>query len=578
VIPGWGNSPLTITVRLAGTRPPETGLPPPAITLTVGSRVFPLQTTPDPHDYTVYVPRADPPVDDLVLTLDSPTFRPPGDPRDLGVLVDRVTVAPVGTGSRPMYHQPLGPLALWAAALALLYAALVRWLGNALGAALISAVGAGLLAWGLAAARPALGLLAPEAPVLLLWAYLLLILGIPLARRPTHRASLIAHRWIAAAFAAGFVLRFGGLVYPQFLSSDLTFHMHNLTRVLSGTWSFPGFLPNGTEVPYPPAAYLVLAPLTVVVPDLSLVLRWGVSLLDAATVFPLVYIVRQIAAQTPTQSAIRHPQSAIAVAWAYALLPAAFVYFSEGTYSNLFAQATFAFTLAPWVAVLVVRGRGARRRLWWALLVGGFTLTFLGHYGMLIAALGLAGLAVIPPLIAGPEVARQRAGAVLAALAAATLLAFVLYYANWLPEMRAQIEGTLNRGGAGTAFDGAALVSRTARRLADQWGGALALGAVAGLGALLAAQTRPVPRRLLATWIGAALGAGAIFAALDQAVGDSIRYPLLLAPWALLGACSSLGLLARRGAAGPLFVAVLAATAAWHLLTRWVDLVLTHYH
>jgi hypothetical protein len=167
---------------------------------------------------------------------------------------------------------------------------------------------------------------------------------------------------------------------------------------------------------------------------------------------------------------------------------------------------------------------------------------------------------------------------VLAALAAATLLAFVLYYANWLPEMRAQIEDTLRGGGQGAAFDLGALVSRTARRLAEQWGGALALGAFAGLGTLLAGQTRRVPRRLFAAWIGAALGAGAIFAALDQAVGDSIRYPLLLAPWAALGAGTFWGLLARRGAAGPLFVAVLAATAAWHLLTRWVDLVLTHYH
>jgi hypothetical protein len=197
---------------------------------------------------------------------------------------------------------------------------------------------------------------------------------------------------------------------------------------------------------------------------------------------------------------------------------------------------------------------------------------------MLIAALGLAGLSVIPPLISGPGVARRRAGWVLAALAAATVLAFVLYYANWLPEMRGQIAGTLDRGRQGTPLDLAALGSRTARRLAEQWGGALALGAFAGLGAILAAQTRPVPRRLLATWIGAALGAGAIFAALDQAVGDSIRYPLLLAPWAALGAGTFWGLLARRGAAGPLFVAVLAATAAWHLLTRWVDLVLTHYH
>ncbi len=574
VIPGLGNSPINVTLRLGGIRPPETGLPPPAVTLTVGSQVFPLQTTPDLQDYTVFVDRPDPPADDLVLTLASPTFRPPGDARDLGVLVDRVTVAPVGEGLRPWTIPPLGHLALWAAALALLYAALTRLLGNPLGAALVSGAGSLLLAWGIAAARPAVGLLAPEAPVLLLWAYLLLVLGIPIARRLTPHSALSTQHWIAAAFAAGFVLRFGGLVYPQFLSSDLTFHMHELTKVLNGIWSFSSELPDGTRVPYPPAAYLVLAPLTALVPDLSLVLRWGVALLDAATVFPLVYIVRQLAAQ----SARRTPHSAIGVAWVYALLPAAFIYFSEATYSNLFAQATFAFTLAPWVAVLV--GWGPRRRGWvlWALLLGGLTLTFLGHYGMLIAALGIGGLSVILPLIMGPGVARQRAGWVLAALIGATALAFALYYVNWLPEMRAQIAGILNRSGPGTPLDLGALLRRTGGRLDQQWGGALALGGAAGLGVVPLALRAREARRLVAAWIGAALLAGAIFAALDQTVGDSIRYPLLLAPWVALGAGTFWGLLARRGAAGPLFVALLGATAAWHLLTLWVDLVFTHYH
>jgi hypothetical protein len=582
VIPGWGNSPANVTVRLAGARPTETGLPPPVVTLTVGSQVFPLPTMPDLQDYTVFVERGDPLADDLVLTLDSPTFQPPGDPRNLGVLVARVTVAPAGEGLRPWTLPPPGHLALWGAALALLYAALFRLLGTATGAALLAAGGSLLLAWGIAAARPAVGLLAAEAPVLLLWAYPLLILGIPLARRLRPTTSLIAHRWIAAAFTAGFVLRFGGMVYPQFLSSDLTFHMHNLVKIQLGIWSFSSALPNGIEVPYPPAAYLVLAPLAGLVPDLSLVLRWGVSLLDAATVFPLVYIVGRIAAQTPPHSALRAPYPAIGAAWAGALLPAAFFYFSEGTYSNLFAQATFAFTLAPWVAVLVGRGPGQAGRTRgvpaWLLLLAGFTLTFLGHYGMLIAALGIVGLSVLLPLILGPGVARRRAGWVLAALAGATVLAFVLYYVHWLPQMRAQVEGVLSGGSGRAGLDLGALVGRTGRRLSEQWGGALALGGAAGLGALLVGLRRGAARRLVVAWIGAALVAGAIFAALDQTVGDSIRYPLLLAPWIALGAGTFWGLLARRGAAGPLFVAVLGLTAAWHLLTTWVNLVLTHYH
>ena len=62
------------------------------------------------------------------------------------------------------------------------------------------------------------------------------------------------------SFAFAFMLRFGGLIYPQFLSSDILLHVHKVQLVLSGQWVFPELLPDGTPVPYPNALYLLLAP------------------------------------------------------------------------------------------------------------------------------------------------------------------------------------------------------------------------------------------------------------------------------------------------------------------------------
>jgi hypothetical protein len=385
--------------------------------------------------------------------------------------------------------------------------------------------------------------------------------------RNTQYAIRFTPAVIASAFVAAFLLRAGGLLYPQFLSSDLTFHMNNLARVLGGTWAFASKLPNGTEVPYPPAAYLVLAPLTAGVPDLALLLRGAVSLLDAATVFPLAYIAARLAG----------PRAAGSAAWAYALLPAAFVYFAAGNYTNLFAQATFATSLAPWVALLAPRREG---RAWGAtaLLAAGLTLTFLGHYGMLIAAFGGVVAASVPPLLTGPALARRRAGWVLVALALAVALAFALYYVNWLPAMQAQVAQVLAGDGRRATFDLGGLLAGTLRRLGTEWGGILGLGGLVGLASLALAQPGGPRRRLVAAWIGGLLAVGAVFAALDQVVGDSIRYPLLLAPWIALGVGHFWGLLARRGAAGPLFVALLAGAATWQLLLLWLDRIFIRYH
>ena len=82
-------------------------------------------------------------------------------------------------------------------------------------------------------------------------------------------------------------------------------------------------------------------------------------------------------------------------------------------------------------------------------------------------------------------------------------------------------------------------------------------------------------RALLFSW----LVAGAIFFALDQAVGDAIRwYYLVAAPIALV-AGRYLALLSWRGRASKLLTVLLLAAMLMQLLYFWVgDLIFTRYH
>ena len=98
----------------------------------------------------------------------------------------------------------------------------------------------------------------------------------------------------STAFVLAFLLRFGGMTYPQFLTSDLGLHIHNVQNVLNGRWLFTEPLPDGTLVPYPNAFYVILGPFASVLGTsdeaIGLLLKWSGSLLDASTCLALAWV------------------------------------------------------------------------------------------------------------------------------------------------------------------------------------------------------------------------------------------------------------------------------------------------
>lgn len=159
VVPGLGNAPWVVTLRLAGGRPAVAAAP--VITVTINGHPFAWQTEPGYSEHSFVVQRAGLTGGDLTVVLQSPTFRPANDRRDLGVAVDWLRVAPPG-GGFVLVIPPLGLTGTLLVAWLLVYA-LVYSVARGAAAALVVTAGAVVAVLiGLALRRPELALFAPQ--------------------------------------------------------------------------------------------------------------------------------------------------------------------------------------------------------------------------------------------------------------------------------------------------------------------------------------------------------------------------------------------------------------------------------
>ncbi len=200
----------------------------------------------------------------------TPRFEAPGDSRNLGFVVNRFSAISVN-GAGPQ-RPALGQLALLAGCLGLCYslarrlALAQRWaLALALGVALVAAVMLVEHRLALTTWTPALALLAAVC-------YLLAVLLAPLLAAAANAAGLrIARGELGAALGTtigAFGLRMAGLLHPYARFSDLGFNINNLDEVIRGDLFLYAGLPAGVgggRAPYPPAQYLVLAPLRLLI-------------------------------------------------------------------------------------------------------------------------------------------------------------------------------------------------------------------------------------------------------------------------------------------------------------------------
>jgi len=446
-----------------------------------------------------------------------------------------------------------------------------------------------------------------------------------------------AFAWLAGIFALTFALRFGGMVHPQFISSDLVFHAHRIDFMLqffSGqqqNFFFDGQLPNGVHVPYPSAYYLLLAPLEWLFGGSTevgmLLLRFFSALLDASVMLLLYRFTLGFGSV-----------AALGAAFLYAVGPASFQLFSAGNHSNIFAQTTFVASLVFAAGVLSANqnpspngvgrnpspkgggregehtslrplrgglGRTAVRPYAFYLLFS--ILTMLGHYGMFIAAVVVTVMIGIVWLIFAPRDMRGRIWPLLGAFAVALLISYLLYYIHFNAQIGGQISGLLNgTGRSGSGFAPLALLGDVLK-----WQGwVIILLALLGIVLLLRRHDADSPspkgggrdgefnnsspkegkedtrafaaRLVLVGWLLACipLAASALF---DR---DTIRYNYLALP--ALCICGGLAMQwlaawpfslgGRRYRAGVALVAVVVVVAVVNIALIWGGLIFHQYH
>jgi hypothetical protein len=519
---------------------------------------------------------------DLALSFKVPTFTPAGDPRELGVIILRVTVRPADYGLRPFVIPAPGTLlGLSGWLVGAYFLVLVCGFGRSI--ALVSTLVLSALATlGLLVARADMALLAAQSLSLVGWALPMAAIArvaltgmlTPVATSTRMRAGS-ATAWGALAFTIAFLVRFGGLTYPQFLTSDLLLHVHNAQDVVSGAWVFTEPLPDGRDVPYPPAYYLLIATLALFTgtsdEGVGLALKWTSSLLDALTCLGLVWAAWRLWPQ-------RGYAAGATAALAYAASPGALDLFSAGNYTNLFGQSVLNLTLLG--GLVYVAGHGARSPGAVVLLGLGFFLTMLGHYGMMLATLGIMAIFALSTVsLRSLSVEAGSAWRLLGAFGAALGAGVALYYWRFLDVIGAQfgaLFGRLGGQGSGSGITGATglldSLLKLPEKIAQLSGGFLVIGAAFG-SALLARRPRAVSLLLL-SWLVATF----VFALLDRVVGDSIRwYYLGAAPIALL-AGRFLALLLERGAWSRTLVVLTLMLALLQMLEFWIDLIYTRYH
>lgn len=363
--PGIGSQPVTVTIRFNASANPTN----PALTVIINDQ-HPVVLPAPPRDsgwieQSLFVPGEWFRDGHLHLKIKTTTFRPPNDPRDLGVAVDWVRVDPAELNKQAFIRPPDGvflPLVFTAVLGVLIFVSIrVPAVWALAGGGVIVA---GLSYWLINDRLNLTALMEQDFIRILffLWvaAYLAAEfvprlfkkLGVP----TTHNEGAI----LALLFLLQFVVLYFFQLHPQFISSDIGLNIHRLQRVVGGTFVFTEDLPNGQPAPYPPGFYFFLWPFTIFtgLKDQALgnLIELVNSILAATGVFMVFYLASLLRlpayhlaprkdsplrlALVPTLQTGTNWAALIAAAF-YAINRYQFQIFSQGNHANLFGVWTF---------------------------------------------------------------------------------------------------------------------------------------------------------------------------------------------------------------------------------------------
>lgn len=414
--------PWTLTVRARGGRPAPAANP--VLVLAADGIILDSrQTAVDFQDVTVVIPPR-PERRGLVLGLrSSDTLVPgPGDPRRLGVMLDRLTIAPSGVVLVP--RPALDAAALSSAAMGAAIALLGVTPGSAIGAAVVLGAGdAAVVARGFGPFTDYPSIVTRLA----VW-IALAVTALALLTQARRRAPLRNTARFAAAFSASALfLKLLVLLHPNMGVGDTMFHAHRFQGVLAGNLYFTSIAPGGYAFPYPPGLYVFASLFSGLVRrgagDMAL-LRIVCTSADAAAGLLLYAVV--------TRNWGNRLAAAMSVA-IYHLMPLNFGVLATGNMTNSFAQsaAVVALAIVAWPAAARWRSAGV--------LAVAMLVAFLSHTGTL-ATLFAAGvfIAVLFLVRGAPDVKRAGTAVLVATLAAASV-AVAVYYAHFMPTYRTEL-------------------------------------------------------------------------------------------------------------------------------------------
>jgi hypothetical protein len=389
-----------------------------------GAVIETRQTTADFEEVTVVIPPR-PERRGLVLGLrSSEAFVPGGgDPRKLGVMLDRVTIEPSGIVLVP--RPALEAAALSSAAMGAAIALLGVTPGSAIGAAVLLGAGdAAVVARGFGPFTDYPSIVVRLAVWIALAVVVLSVVTERLRAAPLRNTA----RFAAAFSAAALFLKLLVLLHPNMGVGDTMFHAHKFQGVLAGNLYFTSIAPGGYSFPYPPGLYVFASVFKTLVrrgPGDMALLRIVCAAADAVAGLLLYAVVARG----------RGDRLAGAMAVAiYHLMPLSFGVLVTGNMSNVFAQSAAVAALAIMASPAPPRARWA----WLGALVAALLTAFLSHTGTLatlfVSAVFIAALFM---LRGAPDLRRAGIAVGIATIAAAAI-AVVVYYAHFMPTYRAE--------------------------------------------------------------------------------------------------------------------------------------------
>jgi hypothetical protein len=514
------------------------------------------------------------------IELRSATFSPPGDPRQLGVPL--TSVAAYGLASRVVLPD-LTLLLRWLAAFVLGWALLRRleFGGRSAFALLLPAVALLVLATALDPPRTALGARPLLETLLIAYLFALVLARLlpPLARRLDMPLDGVALRWLVLLVVLAAGLRYGGKIYPYAMPGDIGFHANRFNDVVV-RGMFVLIIPHrGIDLPYPPAFYMLMAPLRLTGIELPTLLRLGQALIDGLSVV-LVYALACIL-QRATGGSVRR-DIALLAAGIYGFAAAGFMAFWWNFSTFIYSQFVLLLLLLA-LALLWPRLVAPREpqpwgalRFWLAFVVLLFVLSH--STALMNAALLIGGGGVLLLLAWRFPWARSAAWSLLLPTSLALLLAFAVYYSNYTAMFLEQFSRLASGGLTGLAERapvGRDVLWRTLwyDGLITHFGFFPLPLAFVGL-ALLARRASPARPASLAlpALMALVLAIGVGFALLPFISGSTLatRY-LMFALWAVaLGAAVATSLLWQRGRMGRVLVLAAGAFLLWVTLAQWV--------